>query len=72
MFWHLPKVLFGKHTGMKQVQMLRSSNLKIDSEKGIAVHADGELLGMNLKKIEISLLPKALEVIYNSKKEEGK
>jgi YegS/Rv2252/BmrU family lipid kinase len=65
-FLHLPKAIKGKHIHLKQVQMLRSDHLKIISDVGIAVHADGELLGMNLKEIEISILPSALEVIFNN------
>jgi YegS/Rv2252/BmrU family lipid kinase len=65
-FRHLPKVLNGRHISMKQVQMLRCKDMAITSKRGIAVHADGELLGMNLKKINISIMPKAIEVIYNA------
>jgi diacylglycerol kinase family enzyme len=50
-FRHLPKVC---------------KDMAITSKRGIAVHADGELLGMNLKKINISIMPKAIEVIYNA------
>ena len=64
--WHLPKVLKGKHLAMPQVQSLRSNKIEIFSEEGIALHADGELLGLNLKEIKISILPRALEVIFNS------
>ncbi len=67
---NLPKALNGSHTSIKQVQMLRTDKLKITSEKGIAVHADGELLGMNLKELDISILPNALEVIYNPKEQD--
>lgn len=63
-FWHLPKVFWGGHVKMRQVQMLRTASLKIESAPGIAAHADGELLGMNLNTLNISILPAALEVIY--------
>ena len=63
-FQNLPKALNGSHVYMKQVEMLRTDRLKIVSEKGIAAHADGELLGMELKELDISLLPGALKVIY--------
>jgi diacylglycerol kinase (ATP) len=62
---NLPKAIKGKHIEMEQVQMIRTDKLKIVSKKGIAAHADGELVGLDLKNIEISILPKALEVIYN-------
>ncbi|GAB4366814.1 MAG: diacylglycerol kinase family lipid kinase [Calditrichia bacterium] len=66
-FWHLPKVFHGGHVKMRQVEMFRTNSLRVVSEKGIAAHADGELLGMNLKDLEIQILPEALEVIYNPK-----
>ncbi len=65
-FLNLPKATRGKHTTLKQVQMLQTEKLSVQSEKGIAVHADGELLGMDLKNLDISIIPSALEVIYNS------
>ena len=62
---NLPKAIHGKHTELEQVEMLRSDKVVIRSEKGIAVHADGELLGMDLKNLDISVLPAALEVVIN-------
>lgn len=67
-FLHLPKTLKGKHTQLKQVETLRTDRLEIKSEKGIAVQADGELLGLDFKDINISILPKALEVVYDGNK----
>jgi len=67
-FLHLPKTLKGKHTQLKQVETLRTDRLEIKSEKGIAVQADGELLGFDFKEINISILPKALEVVYDGNK----
>jgi len=62
---HLPKAIKGNHIHLEQVQNMRSNTLRITSDHGIAVHADGELLSMNMKEIEISILPAALEVIVN-------
>jgi YegS/Rv2252/BmrU family lipid kinase len=62
---HLPKVINGNHIHLEQVQTMRNNKIKIVSDRGIAVHADGELLGMNLKEIDISIIPAALEVIVN-------
>jgi diacylglycerol kinase (ATP) len=64
-FKYLPKAMNGKHVHLEQVEMLRTDRLQVISEKGITAHADGELLGLDLKQLDISLLPKALEVIYN-------
>ena len=70
-FWHLPKVFWGGHVKIHQVQMLRTASLKIESGPGIAAHADGELLGMNLNTLNISILPTALKVIYKPSDEES-
>ena len=68
-FRHLPKVLNGSHTVMQQVEMRKARKISLYSEKGIAAHVDGELLGMDLREINVSLLPKELEVIYNAEAE---
>lgn len=60
---NLPKAIHGKHTELEQVEMLRKNKVTIHSDEGIAVHADGELLGMEFKELEISLIPAALEVV---------
>ncbi len=64
-FLNLPKAVKGNHTNMEQVEMMRTDQLEILSEDGIAVHADGELLGMELKDLKISILPQILEVVYH-------
>jgi diacylglycerol kinase (ATP) len=66
-FKYLPKAMNGKHVHLEQVEMLRTNQLQILSENGITAHADGEILGLDLKILDISLLPLALEVIYNEK-----
>ncbi len=63
-FLNLPKAIKGEHINIKQVQMLRADKLNVVSEAGIAVHADGELLGVDLKELNIKIHPKILEVIY--------
>lgn len=62
---NLPKAINGKHTELEQVEMFRTDKVVIQSEDGVAVHTDGELLGMDLKNLEISVIPAALEVVVN-------
>jgi YegS/Rv2252/BmrU family lipid kinase len=64
-FMNLPKAISGAHINLPQVQMLRTDQLKIESDNGIAVHADGELVGLNEKKLDVTILPSSLEVVYN-------
>jgi diacylglycerol kinase family enzyme len=45
--------------------MHKTTHLLIESEEGIPIHADGELLSSNLKRIEIQVIPKSLRVIHN-------
>ncbi len=56
-------VYTGKHTQMPQVTIDRTSILKVESEEGFAVHLDGELMSLDKKTLDVSIIPKALEVI---------
>ncbi|GAB4335731.1 MAG: diacylglycerol kinase family lipid kinase [Calditrichia bacterium] len=66
-FLHLPKVFWGGHVKMKQVEMLKTNELLIEAPGGVAAHADGELLPDESTRFEVELIPRALEVIYNAK-----
>ena len=60
---NLVSVYSGSHTKMPQVTTGRTSEITIDSEQGFAVHLDGELLSLNMKSLNVTLIPKALDVI---------
>jgi YegS/Rv2252/BmrU family lipid kinase len=62
---HLPKALNGKHIHLPQVQCFRAKNIVVEANEGIPVHADGELLSPHLTRIEVGVLPAALNVIHN-------
>jgi len=62
---HLPKAMKGRHILLPQVQFFRAKELVVESAEGIPVHADGELLSTNFKRVEISIVPGALKVIHN-------
>jgi diacylglycerol kinase (ATP) len=62
-YQNLLKVFNGSHIHMPQVTVGRSDHLVMESEEGIAIHADGELLGLHIKKLEITLLKKAMNVV---------
>ncbi|MEJ2049623.1 MAG: diacylglycerol kinase family lipid kinase [Calditrichota bacterium] len=70
-FTNVPKALHGAHVTMEQVEMLRTDKLHIESPTGIAVHADGELLGVDLKELDFRIHPKILEVIYCCQKNQS-
>ncbi len=60
---NLIKVYSGKHKEDPRVEMVRTKQISIRSEKGFAVHADGELLSLNMKELDIKILPKSIELI---------
>jgi diacylglycerol kinase (ATP) len=62
---HLPKAMKGRHILLPQVQFFRAKELIVESVEGIPVHADGELLSTNFKRVEISIVAEALKVIHN-------
>lgn len=60
---HLPKVLRGSHTKLRQVTMARTTHLQIDSATPLPVHLDGEILGTDLHHLTISIQAGALRVL---------
>jgi len=58
-------VFSGKHIHLPQVTMDRSNHVKVESEQGFAAHVDGELLSLNLKSLDVKLVPKAIEVVVS-------
>jgi len=60
---NLIKVYSGKHKDDARVHMRRAKKVVIRSEKGLAVHADGELISLNMNEINIEILPKAVDLI---------
>ncbi len=60
---NLMKVYSGRHKEDPRVHLYRASKIRISSEQGMAVHADGELISLNLNEINIEVLPKAVNLI---------
>jgi len=65
---HLPFAIFGRHLHLRQVNYFRTTRLIVESAESLPVHLDGEMLGTDLKRIEISVFPGALKVIHHLKK----
>jgi YegS/Rv2252/BmrU family lipid kinase len=64
---YVPRVLSGKHTGLKEVAMLRTASLKIRSPEGpLLLHLDGELRAPEQREIEVTLAPKRLRVLVGA------
>ena len=56
-----PKVYWGGHIGLPEVEYFRAERVRIESEVPLAVHADGESLGQT--PVEVSVARAALRVI---------
>lgn len=62
----LPKVLDGSHTGTEGVTMFRTTTLRVESDDELPVHADGEIVALSAKRVDVSIHPAALNVIKGS------
>lgn len=63
----LPSVMTGKHIGKKYIESFNTDALVVESTNGFPVHGDGEIFGLQVKKAEISLFPKSLNVVVAHK-----
>ena len=61
---NLLKVYSGKHKEDPRVDIVHTKEIQIRSEKGFAVHADGELMSLNMQELNIEILPKIVDLIY--------
>ena len=50
---------------LNEVSMFSGPNIVITSDHPLPVHVDGEVLGLDLHRLEISVLPAALQVLGN-------
>ncbi|MEW6061595.1 MAG: diacylglycerol kinase family protein [Bacteroidota bacterium] len=58
----LPSTMTGGHVRKSIVDTFDTETISIESDKPFPVHGDGEIFGLNIKKIDISILPKSLNV----------
>lgn len=61
----LPLVMAGKHIGKKHIETFHAASLIVESDDPFPVHGDGENFGLYIKKAEISLIPKSLNVVVS-------
>lgn len=59
----LPSTMTGAHTKKKNVDVFDTASVVIECEKPFPVHGDGEIFGLDIKKIEISVVPQSLNVV---------
>ncbi len=60
---HLPKVLEGTHTQLKQVTMGTATTVSVESAAPIPVATDGEVIATDARSITVEVVPGALEVL---------
>jgi diacylglycerol kinase (ATP) len=59
----IPKAMLGKHTSSPLAKFLHFKKMDLTADCDFYVHADGEMVGRNVRQVRIALLPKALPVI---------
>ena len=59
----LPQVLKGQHMSHPKVVKFKTGRLSVEADVPLPIHADGELTYTGAKKLDIEVLPKALEVV---------
>lgn len=59
---HLPKLMEGTHTQLRQVTIARGRNIQVESATPIPVATDGEVLAPAARRVVAEVLPAALEV----------
>jgi YegS/Rv2252/BmrU family lipid kinase len=60
---HVPKVLRGTHTGLKQVRMARVTQVQIEAAEPVALHLDGEVISTAMRNVQIEVRPGALNML---------
>lgn len=64
----LPFALTGKHITKKNVEVFDTQMLTVECNEPFPVHGDGEIFGVNIIKIEVSLIPQSLNVAVLQKR----
>lgn len=59
----LPRTLTGTHLRDPRVHLVRSAGLRVQAPEGVAVHVDGEFVGLDVRDIELRTLPGGLRTL---------
>jgi YegS/Rv2252/BmrU family lipid kinase len=59
----MPKVMKGRHTRARGVQMKQAESIVVNAPQPFYVHADGEMVGREINTVEIQIHKQALNVI---------
>ncbi len=61
------RLITGSIEKLKEVTVYTGRKIRVDSEWPLPAHADGEVLGVGLRSLEVELLPAALKVVRKIK-----
>jgi YegS/Rv2252/BmrU family lipid kinase len=61
--FNIPKAIKGTHASVREIVMLKTKRLSVESDTPFYVHCDGEVIDRPMKKLELTIIPRALEVI---------
>lgn len=56
----LPRTFNGSHTRSRHVRLCRGPRIRITSTEGMPVHIDGEMVGLDIKALDLQLAGRAL------------
>lgn len=59
----MPKVMKGKHAGLRGVQMTRASEIDVTAPEEFYVHADGQIVGRGVNEVHIEVRRRVLSVV---------
>jgi YegS/Rv2252/BmrU family lipid kinase len=60
---HIPKVMEGTHTNLKQVTMDRARNISVTCAAPLPVATDGEVISTDAHSVTVETLPGAIEIL---------
>lgn len=60
---HIPKVMEGSHTTLRQVTMGRARQITASCSAGMPVATDGEVIATDARQVTVETLPAALDVL---------
>ena len=60
---HIPKVMEGSHTRLREVTMGRARSITVSCPAGMPVATDGEVIATDARQVTIETLPGAIEVL---------
>ncbi len=58
-----PFVFAGKHARFKKIEIKRTKQLRVKTVTNMPVHVDGEILGLDIREAQVTIMPSAIRVL---------